>query len=51
MPDNNYRPEGDPFGGATQVPGTDDIAAVIPAGVTVFDGDESEEDREEQHLQ
>lgn len=46
MPDNNYRPEGDPFGGATQVPGTDDIAAVIPAGVTVFDGDESEEDRD-----
>ncbi len=42
MPDNNYRPEGDPLGGATQVPGTDDIAAVTPRGVSIVDGDESQ---------
>ena len=41
MPDNNYRPEGDPLGGSTQVPGTDDMAAVTLAGVTIVDGDET----------
>ncbi len=46
MPDNNYRPEGDPLGGSTQVPGTDDMAAVTPAGVTVVDGDETDDERD-----
>ena len=46
MPDNNYRPEGDPLGGATQVPGTDDMAAVTPVGVTVVDGDETDDERD-----
>ncbi len=46
MPDNNYRPEGDPLGGSTQVPGTDDIAAVTPRGVSVVDGDETDEERD-----
>ena len=46
MPDNNYRPEGDPLGGSTQVPGTDDMAAVTTAGVTVVDGDEADDERD-----
>ncbi|MBB1501843.1 MFS transporter [Propioniciclava sp. MC1683] len=46
MPDNNYRPEGDPLGGSTQVPGTDDMAAVTPVGVTVVDGDETDDERD-----
>lgn len=46
MPDNNYRPEGDPLGGSTQVPGTDDMAAVTPAGVTIVDGDETDDERD-----
>ena len=46
MPDNNYRPEGDPLGGSTQVPGTDDMAAVTTAGVTVVDGDETDDERD-----
>ena len=46
MPDNNYRPEGDPLGGSTQVPGTDDMAAMTPAGVTVVDGDETDDERD-----
>ena len=45
MSDNNYRPEGDPLGGSTQVPGTDDMAAVTPAGVTIVDGDEGDDER------
>lgn len=46
MPDSNYRPEGDRFGGSTQVPGTDDIAAVTPAGVSLLDGDENADERD-----
>ena len=46
MPDNNYRPEGDPLGGATQVPGTDDIAAMTSRGVSIVDGDETDEERD-----
>lgn len=43
MSDTNYRPEDDPFGGAVQVPGTDDIAALLPGNrVSVVDGDESD---------
>ncbi|QIK72274.1 MFS transporter [Propioniciclava coleopterorum] len=46
MPDTNYRPEGDPLAGSTQVPGTDDIAALTPAGVSVLDGDEFDDERD-----
>lgn len=46
MPDNNYRPEGDPLGGSTQVPGTDDMAAVTPRGVSIVDGNESDDERD-----
>ena len=44
MPDNTYRPEGDPLGGSTQVPGTDDMAAVTPVGITIVDGDEDDDE-------
>lgn len=46
MPDSNYRPEGDPMGGSTQVPGTDDMAAVTPVGVTIVDGNEYDDERD-----
>ena len=46
MPDNNYRPEGDPLGGSTQIPGSDDMAAVTPVGVTIVEGDENDDERD-----
>ncbi len=48
MSDNNYRPDGDPFArDVSQVPGTDDLTAVGPAGnVTLLDGDESDDERD-----
>lgn len=46
MSDNNYRPSGDPLGGSTQVPGTDDMAAMTPAGVTIVDGNEADDERD-----
>lgn len=46
MPDSNYRPEGDAFGGSTQVPGTDDMAAVTPVGITIVDGNEEADERD-----
>lgn len=45
MSDTNYRPEGDPFGGAAQVPGTDDIAALAQGNrVSLVDGDEGDDE-------
>lgn len=37
---SSFRPEGDPLGGSTQVPGTDDMAAVTPVGITIVKGPE-----------
>lgn len=46
MPDSTYRPEGDPLGGSTQVPGSDDMAAITPVGVTIVAGDEDDDERD-----
>lgn len=43
MPDINQRPDGTPPG-TIRIPGTDDLAATSPAGVTFLDGDETDQE-------